>query len=79
MQQEHANSSGRPKVEVDTSHRYGALLVHEEIKFSVFPNEFICICGPSGCGKTTLLDTLAGILKPSRGQVLIDGVPADPK
>jgi len=69
----------RPKVEVDTSHRYGPLLVHEHIKFDVYANEFICICGPSGCGKTTLLDTLAGILKPTRGQVLIDGAPADPK
>jgi ABC-type nitrate/sulfonate/bicarbonate transport system ATPase subunit len=69
----------RPKVEVDTSHRYGDLLVHEHIKFDVSANEFICICGPSGCGKTTLLDTLAGILKPTRGQVLIDGAPADPK
>jgi ABC-type nitrate/sulfonate/bicarbonate transport system ATPase subunit len=67
------------KVEVDASHRYGQLLVHERIKFSVSANEFVCICGPSGCGKTTLLDMLAGILKPSEGHVLIDGVRADPK
>lgn len=78
--QKHAETAPqRPKVEVDTSHRYGPLLVHEHIKFDVYANEFICICGPSGCGKTTLLDTLAGILKPTRGQVLIDGAPADPK
>jgi sulfonate transport system ATP-binding protein len=69
----------RPKVEVDTSHRYGDLVVHEKIRFDVQPNEFICICGPSGCGKTTLLDTLAGILKPTTGHVLIDGEPANPK
>jgi len=69
----------RPKVAVDASHRYGNLVVHEHLKFDVQPNEFVCICGPSGCGKTTLLDMLAGILKPSRGQVLIDGAPADPK
>lgn len=79
MQRQANSAPSRPKVEVDTSHRYGDLLVHEEIKFNVYPNEFICICGPSGCGKTTLLDTLAGILKPTRGQVLIDGEPADPK
>lgn len=67
------------KVDVDATHRYGALTVHEGLKFSVAANEFICICGPSGCGKTTLLDMLAGILVPSSGHVLIDGTPANPK
>lgn len=67
------------KVDVDATHRYGALTVHEGLKFSVATNEFICICGPSGCGKTTLLDMLAGILVPSTGHVLIDGTPANPK
>jgi ABC-type nitrate/sulfonate/bicarbonate transport system ATPase subunit len=67
------------KVDVDATHRYGALTVHEGLKFSVAANEFICICGPSGCGKTTLLDMLAGILVPSTGHVLIDGTPANPK
>ena len=67
------------KVDVAATHRYGALTVHEDLKFSVAANEFICICGPSGCGKTTLLDMLAGILEPSKGHVLIDGTPADPK
>jgi ABC-type nitrate/sulfonate/bicarbonate transport system ATPase subunit len=69
----------RPKVQVDVSHRYGELVVHRELRFSVQENEFLCVCGPSGCGKTTLLDILAGILRPSEGQVLIDGHPVDPK
>jgi ABC-type nitrate/sulfonate/bicarbonate transport system ATPase subunit len=69
----------RPKVEVDVSHRYGPLVVHQELRFSVIENEFLCVSGPSGCGKTTLLDILAGILRPSEGQVLIDGQPVDPK
>jgi ABC-type nitrate/sulfonate/bicarbonate transport system ATPase subunit len=69
----------RPMVEVDASHRYGSLVVHEHVKFAVTRNEFVCICGPSGCGKTTLLDYLAGILKPTRGTVTINGTPADPK
>jgi ABC-type nitrate/sulfonate/bicarbonate transport system ATPase subunit len=72
-------ASASSKVEVDASHRYGDLVVHEHLKFAVDPNEFVCICGPSGCGKTTLLDMLAGILRPSQGTVLIDGKPADPK
>jgi len=67
------------KVQVDMSHRYGNLLVHDRLQFSVCENEFLCICGPSGCGKTTLLDILAGILLPSEGIVLIDGRAVDPK
>lgn len=69
----------RYKVEVDISHRYGALQVHEGLRFGVRENEFLCIAGPSGCGKTTLLDILCGLLAPSEGQVLIDGERADPK
>ena len=69
----------RPKVVIDVSHRYGPLVVHQDLRFSVLENEFLCVSGPSGCGKTTLLDILAGILRPSEGQVLIDGRPVDPK
>ena len=67
------------KLEVDISHQYGSLVVHQNIRFSVRENEFLCILGPSGCGKTTLLDVLSGLLKPTRGQVLIDGEAVDPK
>ena len=72
-------SAGPYKVDVEISHRYGDLVVHDAVRFGVRENEFLCIGGPSGCGKTTLLDVLAGILKPSSGRVLLDGKPADPK
>ena len=43
------------------------------VSFSVREGEFVAIVGPSGCGKTTLLRTIAGLLKPSRGEVSFDG------
>ena len=35
--------------------------------------EFVSIVGPSGCGKTTILSLIAGLLKPSSGEVILDG------
>ena len=67
------------KVRVNESLRYGELRVHDLVKFDVYEYEFLCVCGESGCGKTTLLDILSGLLKPSEGEVLIDGKPVDPK
>ena len=75
----HHPAPDRIKVQVKVSHRYGDLLVHDDIQFEVKENEFLCVVGQSGCGKTTLLDILSGLLKPSEGEVLIDGHPADPK
>ena len=51
------------------------LTVLDEISFDVREKEFICILGPSGCGKTTLLNIMGGFIKPSYGQVLIEGTP----
>lgn len=47
----------------------GGLRALENISFSVFPQEFVCILGPSGSGKSTLLRILAGLLQPSSGEV----------
>ena len=44
------------------------------VSFSVNEGEFVAIIGPSGCGKSTLLSIICGILKPSSGEVYIDGV-----
>ena len=41
----------------------------------VASGEFVGIVGPSGCGKTTLLRILGGLLRPTRGQVLLKGQP----
>ena len=49
------------------------LSVFENLNLAVQAGEFICIVGPSGCGKTTLLNAVSGFLKPTHGEVLIDG------
>jgi NitT/TauT family transport system ATP-binding protein len=45
----------------------------DDVSLEVESGEFMVIVGPSGCGKSTLLDLLAGLAKPSRGQILLDG------
>jgi len=45
------------------------------IGLSVRPGEFVGIVGQSGCGKSTLLSLIAGIMKPTAGEVLVDGSP----
>jgi ATP-binding cassette subfamily B protein RaxB len=49
-------------------------LVLEDISFIIEPGEFVTIMGPSGGGKTTLVKIMLGLLEPTRGEVLIDGV-----
>ena len=47
----------------------------QPVSLAVADNDFITILGPSGCGKSTLLRVVAGLDTPSRGRVLLDGVP----
>jgi NitT/TauT family transport system ATP-binding protein len=49
--------------------RNGGLHALEDVSFSVYPEQFICVLGPSGSGKTTLLRILAGLLSPTQGDV----------
>jgi NitT/TauT family transport system ATP-binding protein len=43
------------------------------VSFSIAAGEFVCVVGPSGCGKTTLLKCIAGLMRPTRGDVLLFG------
>ena len=51
----------------------GILQALNEISFSVDREQFVCVVGPSGSGKSTLIRVLAGLLKPTTGEVLLDG------
>ncbi len=73
-------TANQPKIEVkNLTMRFGDLLVLNDVSFSIQKGEFLCVVGPTGCGKTTFLNLLSCLLKPTSGELLIDGEPADPK
>jgi branched-chain amino acid transport system ATP-binding protein len=53
--------------------RFGDRVVLEDISFAVEPGEMHGIMGPNGAGKTTFFNVLTGRVKPSRGEVRIEG------
>jgi ATP-binding cassette subfamily B protein RaxB len=68
----------RGKIELrDICFRYSDTEPHilMNINLVVEPGRFITIMGPSGCGKTTLFKIMLGLLEPTSGEILIDGLP----
>ncbi len=55
------------------SKSYGDKNVIENINLTVFEGEFLTLLGSSGCGKTTILRSISGLDKPTKGKVYIDG------
>jgi NitT/TauT family transport system ATP-binding protein len=53
--------------------RKPGLVALHNVSFSVRNNEFVCLLGPSGCGKTTLIRVVAGLIRPDRGEIRVDG------
>ncbi|MEP9368346.1 ABC transporter ATP-binding protein [Xanthobacter sp. VNH20] len=56
------------------THAFGAVFAAKDIDLDIRPGELVSLLGPSGCGKTTLLKIVAGFLRQSSGDVLVDGV-----
>jgi iron(III) transport system ATP-binding protein len=52
---------------------FGSSTALKGVDLTAERGEFITLLGPSGCGKTTLLNIIAGFLRPTGGQLLIDG------
>src|SRR3990172_3006927 len=53
--------------------RFGSVRVLEALDLTVGDGEFVVLLGPSGCGKTTALRIIAGLERPTAGQVRIGG------
>ena len=59
---------------IDLSKTYDSKEAVKSISFKLDQNEIIGILGPNGCGKTTTIGMILGLLKPTSGKVLINGV-----
>ena len=59
---------------INLSKAYDAKEAVKDISFKLCQNEIIGILGPNGCGKTTTIGMILGLLKPTNGKVLINGI-----
>ena len=59
---------------INLSKSYGKKEAVKGINFKIRENEIIGLLGPNGCGKTTTIGMLLGLLKPSNGQININGM-----
>ena len=59
---------------INLSKSYGLKEAVKNISFKINENEIIGLLGPNGCGKTTTIAMILGLLKPSNGKVLINGM-----
>ena len=55
--------------------RYGAVTAVRGVSFTIAAGEHLTLLGPSGCGKTTTLRAIAGLERPTSGQIAIGGIP----
>jgi NitT/TauT family transport system ATP-binding protein len=58
-----------------TARSGGVVVALQEVNLDIRESEFVTLVGPSGCGKSTVLKIIGGIIQPSHGTVLLDGVP----
>ncbi len=53
--------------------RFSPVTAVKNVNMTVNENEFVCIIGPSGCGKTTLLRLIGDLIKPTSGEIMVNG------
>ena len=57
----------------DVSTHYGLVAVLRHVNVEIFPGEMVCLLGGNASGKTTTLKTILGYVKPTEGEVVLDG------
>ncbi|AZZ44957.1 ABC transporter [Pseudomonadaceae bacterium SI-3] len=83
MNQTETRSAARPSItfeqvrQVFTASDGSEVVALDDTSFAIDRHEFIAVIGPSGCGKSTLLRILAGLIRPTSGQVSIYGKKLD--
>ncbi len=69
-----SKSNSDPILQIgNVSHAYGQVLSVQDINLTVEPGELLFLLGPSGCGKSTVLRLIAGLERPSAGNISIGG------
>ena len=64
----------KPLLQVeDINVYYGAIHAIKGISFEVFPDEIVTLIGANGAGKSTTLNTIAGLLRPRSGRIILEG------
>ena len=69
-----ADGKGRPVLELrDVSTHYGLVAVLRNVNVEIYAGEMVCLLGGNASGKTTTLKTILGYVKPTEGDVVLDG------
>lgn len=57
----------------EVSKNFGKIEAIDEVDLEVRDGEYVCVLGPTGSGKTTLLRLIAGLIRPDKGEISLDG------
>jgi simple sugar transport system ATP-binding protein len=67
-----------PAIELrNVSKRFGSVIALNDVSMAVNPGEVHCLLGDNGAGKSTLIKILAGVHRPTEGQILLGGRPTE--
>ncbi|MGC8528487.1 ATP-binding cassette domain-containing protein, partial [Acidiphilium sp.] len=67
-------NSTTPRLAVSGLHkRFGGLIAVKSLDFNLYPGEILGLIGPNGSGKSTVMQMIMGVVRPTAGQILLDG------